>query len=251
MKVYLAGFESFPYLLDKYDVKYVLTSILLTQPDLVGKYMNRKGYLLDSGAFSYMNQKNKIKSQNINWDEYVRKYADFINRYGVKNYFELDIDHIVGLDKVEYYRDFLEKETGIKPIPVWHINRGKQYFIDMCKAYPYVAIGGLVKTSINHIRPSEEQYRWFINTAHLNKAKIHALGMTSTLLLNQNRFDSVDSTSWLSGNKFAMKMIFDGKNIIAIACDKDKKMVDRGYRILMEYNLKSWMQFIDYAEKNL
>lgn len=35
----------------------------------------------------------------VNWDEYVEEYAEFIIKYDIKLFFELDIDAIVGLKK--------------------------------------------------------------------------------------------------------------------------------------------------------
>ncbi len=60
-------------------------------------------------------------------------------------FFELDIDRIVGLEKVEEFRRRIESKTGKQSIPVWHSNRGWQYFVNMCKEYNYVSIGGIAK----------------------------------------------------------------------------------------------------------
>lgn len=46
------------------------------------------------------------------WDAYVSGYADFINRFDVKLFFELDIDNVVGLAEVERLRHKLEKDDG-------------------------------------------------------------------------------------------------------------------------------------------
>lgn len=102
-------------------------------------------FLLDSGAFTFMSGSHK---GGINWDKYVEDYAAFINRWDVKLFFELDIDSVVGLPETEKLREKLEALTGKKPIPVWHRNRGKEYFIQMCKNYPYVALGGIVTKEI-------------------------------------------------------------------------------------------------------
>jgi hypothetical protein len=60
----------------------------------------------------------KQSHQNdIDWDDYVEDYGKFINKYDVKNFFELDIDTIVGLKEVERLRERLEKITMPNPIP--------------------------------------------------------------------------------------------------------------------------------------
>lgn len=154
-------------------------------------------FLLDSGAFTFMSGSHRGA---IDWDKYVEEYAAFINRYDVKLFFELDIDSIVGIEQVERLRDKLERLTGKKPIPVWHKMRGKEYFIRMCRDYPYVALGGIVTKEIPR-EAYEKGFPWFIKTAHMHGAKIHGLGYTSIANLKKYRFDSVDSTAWLYGNR--------------------------------------------------
>lgn len=46
--------------------------------------VGNQNFLLDSGAFSYMNGKHITKS---NMDKYVKKYISFINQYDVKYFF--------------------------------------------------------------------------------------------------------------------------------------------------------------------
>ena len=154
-------------------------------------------FLLDSGAFTFMTGAHKGA---INWDEYVEEYARFINKHDIKLFFELDIDSVVGLQEVERLREKLEALTGKKPIPVWHKNRGKEYFIKMCENYPYVALGGIVTKEIPR-QKYEKGFPWFIKTAHLHHCKIHGLGYTTILNLPKYHFDSVDSTAWLYGNR--------------------------------------------------
>src|SRR5690606_14097818 len=115
-------------------IPYVLESFFNVKPWVMDYIKNCKMFLLDSGAFSFMTRSNL----RPDFDEYLKKYINFINKYNVQYFFELDIDSVVGLKKVEEYREILERETGKKCIPVWHKSRGKQYFIDMCKEYDYV-----------------------------------------------------------------------------------------------------------------
>ena len=50
------------------------------------------------------------------FDEYIA----FIKKWNVKQYIELDIDSVIGYDKVKEIRNKLEKETGVKSMPVFH-----------------------------------------------------------------------------------------------------------------------------------
>lgn len=198
-------------------------------------------FMLDSGAFTFFGTGGK----DINWDEWVVKYADFINRNKVDLFFELDIDAIVGYDKVKYYRRKLESLTGKPCIPVWHKNRGKEDFIQMCKDYDYVALGGLTEKG----KERNKFFPWFIDTAHKHGAKIHGLGFTSLNELPLYHFDSVDSTSWTAGNRFGIIYAFDGKTMVKHVKNENQRLADA--RSTAVHNFKEWVKFQKYAETHL
>lgn len=199
-------------------------------------------YLLDSGAFTFMSS-----GGHEDWDSYIERYADFINSNGIEKFFELDIDSIVGYERVKEYRRRLERLIGRQCIPVWHISRGKEEYTRMCEEYSYVAIGGIVTKEI-----TPDKYKYFpafINEAHKKRAKIHGLGFTNIQLLKEYHFDSVDSTAWTTGNRFGGVYIFDGKTL-----RKHKRM--EGFRMsnpreLAKHNFLEWVKFQKYAETHL
>lgn len=198
-----------------------------------------RDFILDSGAFTYMNGKDSSK---IDWDEYVEHYAKVINDYDVKNFIELDIDIIVGLKEVERLRKKLERLTNKQPIIVWHKSRGADYWSKMVGQYPYCAIGGIVT---REIKSSEYGiFRPLIDEAHRNNAKVHGLGFTNLKLLNQFDFDSVDSSSSRS-TRFGAVSFFTGTTIV-------NKKVPKGYRFNnAKAELKSfwaWVAFSNYLE---
>lgn len=200
-------------------------------------------FMLDSGAYSFMTG----TKMDISWEKYVGMYAEFINENNITHFFELDIDGIVGLDGVEKLRCLLEKETGKKPIPVWHKSRGKDYFVDMCKEYKYVAIGGIVT---HEIMPIEYKYfHWFINTAHSLGCKIHGLGFTNTVLLHEYNFDSVDSTAWCRGSRFGEITVFDGRQMVCYG--KDRRRLPETSMKINKVCFEEWVKFQKYADKYL
>ena len=203
-------------------------------------------FLLDSGAFTFMSGSHK---GTINWDEYVESYAAFINKYDIKLFFELDIDSVVGLAEVERLRYKLETLTGKKPIPVWHKNRGKDYFIKICENYPYVAIGGIVTKEIPR-NVYEKGFPWFIQTAHKHKAKIHGLGYTSIANLKKYHFDSVDSTAWLYGNRGGYLYKFNPRTgLMEQLSGKDGCRLKSREGSVNNFN--EWVKFGKYADKFL
>lgn len=201
-----------------------------------------KNFLLDSGAFTFMQDAKRA----VDWDAYLEEYAEFVVRHKVSLFFELDIDALVGLAEVERLRAKLERLTGRRPIPVWHYGRGKDYFIGMCRDYPYVAIGGLVgeKATINF----EQYFPWFIGTAHTSGAKIHGLGYTKINGLKRYHFDSVDSTSWLHGNRCGFVYRFDGENFTHSKRPEDKKLRCRSAAL---HNYSEWVRYLKYARVKL
>ena len=202
-------------------------------------------FLLDSGAFTFMSGTHK---GGINWDEYVEEYAAFINRWNVHLFFELDIDSVVGLTEVERIREKLEALTGKKPIPVWHRNRGKEYFIKMCENYPYVALGGIVTKEIDR-KKYETAFPWFIKTAHDHKCKIHGLGYTTVANLKKYHFDSVDSTAWLYGNRGGYLYKFNPRTGLLEQLDKEGCRLKSREGAVNNFN--EWVKFGKYAEIHL
>ena len=263
MKIYLAGCSPFVKLirgafindfseyLQGYDKNYKAEKFYALESFFYVKKGNQfmdylpqfKGFLLDSGAFTFR-QNVGVKA---NWNQYVEEYADFINHYKIELFFELDVDTEIGYENVLILRNKLEKLTNRQCIPVWHKNRGKEDFIKMCKSYPYVAIGGLVG-SINNNTSIKKHLPWFISTAHSCGAKIHGLGFTSLERLKEYHFDSVDSTSWVSGNRFGKVYKFmDGKMLIY-----DRKANQRiKTKLTAINNFVEWTKFGKWAETHL
>lgn len=203
---------------------------------------NCKRFLLDSGAFTFFG-----KGNDVDWNEYIRKYAAFINRNKIEHFFELDIDALIGFDKVLYYRAVLEDMTGKPCIPVWHRERGTDEFINMCEKYKYVAVGGVAKNP-NGQRVTQA-FPWFIKTAHEHGTKIHGLGYTSLTGLEKHKFDSVDSTAWTSGNRFGTVYRFNGRTVQTLKKQAGQRIADHG--ALARHNFTEWKKFAQYAEIKL
>lgn len=252
MKVFLAGVTTF---LDSYlfakDVKgaFVLESFFYANAK-TEKYLPLYGdFLLDSGAYTFFSAKHK----NIVWEDYVEKYADFIVRNNVKKFFELDIDKLIGYDNVLLLRKRLEERTNRQCIPVWHKTRGKEDYLKMCEEYKYISIGGLVGAggagSSAYSREVTKYFPWFINEAHKKGTKLHALGYTSIEGLHKYNFDSVDSTTWVSGNRFGNIFKYDDGDIKNISRKAGQRLVSAQKTVVNNFN--EWRKFQRYAEYKL
>lgn len=203
-------------------------------------------FLLDSGAFTFM----QSSKTHVVWEDYIERYADFINRNNVEKFFELDIDSVVGYDKVLEYRAMLEKLTNKQCIPVWHISRGMKNFYEMCQMYPYVALGGIVgeRRGGTKYKQYHAMFPTFIKIAHQHGCKIHGLGYTDLSGLAINHFDSVDSTAWTAGNRFGFIYQFNGKTMIKHDVPKGKRIADS--RKVAEINYLEWIKFQRWAISN-
>lgn len=209
-----------------------------------------KDFLLDSGAFTFMSSAQKHGS--VDWLSYADKYSDFIIANKIDKFFELDIDVIKGLKYAEMLRDRIENRTGRQSIPVWHVGRGKQYFLDLCKDYKYISFGGLI-TDGYPIHKLERYFPWFIGQAHKNNCKIHGLGYTIPSGLPVYHFDSVDSTTWTMGGKFGQIMEFKNGTIVkhsSIINGKKVRNIKNKQDIAL-FNFREWVKYQYYADINL
>lgn len=195
MKVFLSALEASPEFyeinkrIDKY--KYNLISFYYIKNIGIANTIRDKSELImvDSGAHSFQ------KGKKVDWEEYTKKYAEFIKQFdrpNVVGYFEMDVDNIIGYDKVLELRKILEKVSN-KIIPVWHKKRGIDEFKKMCRLYSgrIVAITGFKNEDIK-----DEQYIMFLKYAKKYNCKVHCLGMTRKKVLDKVPFDFVDSSSW-------------------------------------------------------
>lgn len=224
-----------PYILESYFyIKNQTEWILKLRPFF-------KDFLLDSGAFTFMNN----KGLKCDWDLYVEQYAEFINKHNIELFFELDIDIIVGLKEVERLRVKLETLTNKKCIPCWHKNRGLEYWKQMCKDYNYVAIGGLVTKEIE--KKDYSIFNTLLKIANQNKCNVHALGFTNIGGMKKYKFYSVDSTAWLYGNRGGFLYQFNGETLDKIH-PKGLRLKGREGAI---HNFNEWIKFSKYAEENL
>lgn len=247
MQLYLAESGGLwgSYFIDKYfkDV-YILQSFYYAD-EFTEKYIipNVKDFLLDSGAFTFMQNTKK----GVDWEEYVKRYAEFINKNDIKKFFELDIDSVVGYGEVIRYREILENLTKKKCIPVWHRGRGYNEWISLCNEYDYTAIGGI---AIKEIQKKEyPAFTKMLRDAHKRGCRVHGLGFTQINELKKYRFDSVDSTAWTAGNRFGFMYYFDGKTMRKIMAGKNQRIIDPQKAALINY--AEWVKFQKYAERNL
>lgn len=242
MKIFMAGTYAHKYVAEEHKNDYILESFYSIKEWQIPYIKECKMFLLDSGAFTFMNS----EKGKVDFNQYLKDYINFINKYDIKYFFELDIDSIVGHEKVKEMRAMLEKGTGKKCIPVWHKSRGLEEWRKLTKEYDYVAIGGIVTKEIKR-----KEYKYLspmLSIAKENGCKVHGLGFTNLKALKRYHFYSVDSTSWLSGSKFGTLYMFQDGTLKSIR-HKDRRI--RNYIECNHHNIEEWLKFQKYAEKFL
>ncbi len=203
-------------------------------------------FMLDSGAYTFMTKRKEGSkfektASTMDWDDYVERYAEFILEHGVTKFFELDIDAVVGLKRVEKLRAVLEQRTGQQCIPVWHKARGLANWQALIKDYPYVAIGGIVS---GEIKRSETKYLTAMcDLAHEQGTLVHGLGVSPSTGMELLRFDSVDSTGWTMGNRAGHLDFFTGSGMRKVERPEGKKM---DARLVALNNFREWLKYQRY-----
>lgn len=196
---------------------------------------NSELILIDSGAHSFQFGK------KVDWDKYTEQYCQFIkwfDRDNVLGYFEMDVDNIIGYDKVLELRKKLE-EVSNKIIPVWHPNRGIEEYKKMCEEYAgkVIAIGGFKGTDIK-----DEQYLMFLKYAKKYNCKVHCLGMTRKKVLDKVPFDFTDSSSWLQYSVYGM-IVDKGRVSKNYSKHNREKVIYENYKIgmkMQEHYYERW-----------
>ena len=252
MRVFLANVHCYDFIQNEADklAPFVLQSFYDFQHDDTQesierfmRMMQKNGidrFLLDSGAYSFMNA---ARGRKVDFNAYLQAYINFINKYGVKYFFELDLDSVIGYEATIKMRNTLEQATGKKCIPVFHKSRGLQEWHNMCKEYDYVAIG-----TIYEYRQKESVLVQLLRIAKQYGTKVHGLGFTSCEKLKKVHFYSVDSTSWMSAGRYGQLHYFDGTQIQSLTRE-GRRIGD--YKKATAHNFKEWVKYQQYAERFL
>lgn len=203
----------------------------------VGSFIrdNSELVMIDSGAHTFQFGK------KVDFVQYTKEYAEFIKKFdrpNVVGYFEMDVDNVLGHEKVLELRKILESVSD-KIIPVWHYNRGIDEYIEMCKQYSgrTISITGFKNTDVR-----DDQYIMFVKKAREYNCKIHCLGMTRRKVLDHVPFDYTDSSSWKQSGIYGR---IDGRGKVSREFSKCQREVvflknyEHGMR-MQEHYYKKW-----------
>lgn len=246
MKLYLvnsSGIVSIPfeteYMLQTFwEVKSIKSSNRIIKE--IQTHIDRRGqdnFILDSGAFSLFNG---VKVSYAVLKRYIDLYCDFVIKYNIKQFLELDIDYLIGYDEVKKINEYITNKVGRKPLYVYHAStRTKEDLIYNMKNNDYIFWGGITDTG-----PGDKA-QGLINTAYEYGCKVHLLGYTPNYLDKYKKLYSCDSSSWTMGGRNGIIFNFKTDTIEHIAL-KDKRRIS--FYGLNNHNLNQWNKYQMYLK---
>ena len=283
MKLFLSGAES----KNSYGCiigtkqKYILMSYLYLRKKKTGiqEYIDRLDYpakfMIDSGAHSFMGLgvAHALKSTNPEKGmyNYLADYVAFIeeNQKHIDVAVEMDIQTAawnkndddtekgwIGLPMIAKWREEIFKPLNerLKATSICIVNHGEP----LKETAQYTNFIG-----VSTHRQFKGTYGAIFSFAKKNNTKIHGFAVTDNSIKKYN-FYSVDSTSWLSGNRFGITYSLQGstmRNITQKARRKRFKSFCKKYDIdfeglikdenkaVMDFNCMQWKLYADYVEK--
>lgn len=155
---------------------------------------------LDSGAFS-------AKSLGVDID--IDEYCDYI----IRNRDILRVEDGVYMasvldgigDPLKTWRNQLYMESkGAMPLPCFHFGEDERYLEWYVDKYPYITIGGMVRTSAKDVMQWLDRIwnKYLVDGSGRAKLKVHAFGVTTVDLMDRYPWHSVDSSSWIQATAF-------------------------------------------------
>jgi hypothetical protein len=206
----------------------------------VEDFIRRRGsdnFILDSGAFSLFNGK-KLTYNGLK--KYIDNYCDYIIKYNITQFVEMDIDSVIGYDEVKKINKYIEGRVGRKPMYVYHLSRGVDDLERACKEEDYIMWGGIAKSKV-----TEDEIKSFVDYAFTHNTKVHLLGYTRFNLEEIRNLYSCDSSSWTMGGRAGNVFQFTNNKMDTYKFD-DKRRVT--YFELNNHNLNQWLKFQDYLK---
>lgn len=207
------------------------------------KHRDQYGYLVrdwvvDSGAFSVWNA-----GKTIDLQEYIDRCAALLagDRPPVE-IFGLDVigDWAAGLRNVEEMC-----RQGVDCIPAYHLGEPESVLVDMAKAYPKIALGGMVQ-----IKDGKAKLAWAEQCfARVWPKRIHGFGVSQEYVLSAIPFDTVDMSSWAAGHRYGRWASY-GADIKTARNPKDTSLrPDVEHYLQLERRLRSkWGATLDALE---
>jgi len=204
MRLYLAGISTAAYLIPKLppEVNALVSYLESWRPKR--KYFDR--LFLDSGAFTAWSQGTEIN---------LKKYVAYCHEH------QKQWDIIAGLDVIGDWQasklNYLDmRSEGLNILPTFHVGEPWEFLEWLCSEWKYVAIGGMVPYLSSNAPHFKKPLIRFLIKSHGIAAKarcrLHGFGLTTWEIVKMFNWESIDSTSFLAGQKFGRALGVKGSN---------------------------------------
>ena len=170
----------------------------------------------------------------------VTEYATYLNTHNVKVAFNLDTNDI---DETIKNQEYLIKNTKTYIIPIYHVS---DYFerrdlIDQFLDFPFIAVGGIAGG--RYPEDIQMDFSNFVFTKTKDKIKVHGLGVTYVKMLFEYPWYSVDSTTWMSFERYAMSYGIKDKRLVKYLAAKEH------YKYNTQLEIKHWLKVENQVTK--
>jgi hypothetical protein len=182
-------------------------------------------WMIDSGGHSFRKEKFCPKWPDLQWfEDFARRYRDWTitNKDKISLIANLDIDNVVGMQKMVEWDDEIFRpieRSGIPVCYVWHEAYGFDYWMKMCREHEYVGLPG-------HL--SEADFHKMVRPAMMNGCRVHGFAATKSYVLGHVPLATVDSTSWKAGERFGQTFVFESGSLRVF--DKNQKDQRKRYK---------------------
>lgn len=150
---------------------------------------------IDSGAHTFYQKMDEYRQKDDKfWDEYLTKYTEWVkeNSEYIFACANLDIEAIVGVDKVDEWNDKYFKpveESGVEVCYIWHSERGQDGWREMCNKHSYVGL-----SYENDAQMTVQRLMSMINVAKKTNTRVHGMALTQSEILARVPLFSADSS---------------------------------------------------------
>lgn len=177
---------------------------------------------IDSGAHSIYNRKGRVGKGYGTFDFSYYKTAEFkgyMDRYGqflVDHKSEIDVaaslDVIFNPELSMKTQLYLEKNFGVKPIPVFHYGEDLVWLKKYMDTHEYIGIGGMGQGITKRDFAAHLAGVFKTLNGSTQKFKTHGFAITSWDFIARYPFTSVDSTSFLKTACYGVVLVPFGKH---------------------------------------
>lgn len=173
--------------------------------------------MVDSGAHSLYNIMARKYSfvrdysyfSTKEFQDYLHSYGQFLQEFGYKFTTKVTLDVIFNPERTWEVMKMMEGEYGLELLPVFHFGEDIKWLYKYMDNYDYIGIGGLGQEvpKEKFIYYADRIFKDICDANGFAKIKTHGFAMTSIDLMLRFPWHSVDSTSWLVSERYALLIV--------------------------------------------